>query len=185
MEYDKEKALEIIEKFNLSPKTLMVWKLRGNIPNKYLKADAPVNIIDNSKLEEAERIKEILKTGYFNISRLSEVTNISLDRIFYLKKSKSKMTEDEYLAFKKTINNIRLKLKKIDFEKIRKGVESEEKKFLRLHSNKLLVWNVILNRDDVDKSLRSLRYGSSVNFPVDRLDFIQDCVVVFLLKTQI
>lgn len=35
MEYSGQKGKEIIEKFNLNPSILYVWKCRNSIPNKY------------------------------------------------------------------------------------------------------------------------------------------------------
>ncbi|MXV39388.1 hypothetical protein GO491_11985 [Flavobacteriaceae bacterium Ap0902] len=186
MKFEKDKAEQIIQKFGLSEKTLNVWKTRGKIPSKYLEMEKrPVRIDSEKDKSEWKKIINILKTGLINKAQLSKLTEIKQDRIIYLQNGRGLPYREEFLKIKKLLNEIRIELKSIDFSKIRQGNELEIEKFLELNGNKLLVWNVILDRDKVARILSSLRLGTQKQFPYDRLAFIEQKILEFLLRTQI
>lgn len=187
MKFTEEKAREYIEFFGLSEKTFRVWKSRGKIPLKYSKLkDRPVYIDTSKELQEWQNIKSILNSDKINRKRLAELNNIKRDRLHRLYSSEiTKPLKSEFLDIKKSINQIRLELKKIDYNKLKMEDSSEVERFLALHENKLLVWTVIMHRSTVNSYLSNMRHGSNISFPVEDIGFIQDNITLFLEESKI
>ncbi len=118
MQFNEEKAQEIISKFDLDPKTIRVWKSRDKIPDKYFSDDyqKPVEA-SKSDLIIQQRIFKAMETGYLQLSVICELAGVKREKYMDVQRGKvSAFSAQEVLALKKEITKIKLLIVKT-FEK--------------------------------------------------------------------
>ena len=74
MDYDENKAKEIIQKYNVSKTTCRVWKNRGKIPSKYLNERYKPRESFSKNAGEYKRLREVLFLREIRLKKLA--TNI-------------------------------------------------------------------------------------------------------------
>ncbi len=181
MEFDEQKAVEIIKKFNLSEKTFRVWKSRNKIPNKYLKED--FKLPEKQSKADAllqQRITEIFKSGKINQSVFLELCGIRKDKYVDVNKGKSNYTPSEIIKIKSELNKLRLEIAKT-FEKF------SERQFLNLLNNPLLKYSVIIKnipRSDGYDQISYFKRGKHPN-PIWIWERVRDEYIIFAMKLRI
>ena len=110
MEFETEKAREIITRFGLYESTLKVWKTRNSIPERYFREGFEIK-----PKAEGERdaqgwrdIQRILGYGKINIMSVSRLTEIPENRIKDIIYKNIIPSKDEVLSLKKAINVLRI-----------------------------------------------------------------------------
>jgi len=61
MQFDENKAAEIVEKFGLKKKTIMVWRTRGAIPDRYFSEGFAIKGKTEGVLAEGERDEQAIR----------------------------------------------------------------------------------------------------------------------------
>ena len=114
MEFNEEKAQEIISKYELSEKTLRVWKTRRSIPDKYANEGygKVEPIFGNGDKLMQERIISILNMPELNRKTIVELSNCNLTRVNGVCAHKSTFTKEEMFALQKEIKRLRLDILK-------------------------------------------------------------------------
>lgn len=109
MEFNEEKAREIIERYSLSPNTLNVWKSRKSIPSKYAKEDyqQPEEISSAGKII-LDRIDELIKTNVLNFSVICEIVGIKRIQLADACKGKGRMNAEDIEKIRNEVNRSRL-----------------------------------------------------------------------------
>ena len=117
VEFDEQKAIELIKKFNLSENTLRVWKTRGAIPVKYLdeKYKPPTEATKAEKILE-QRINDILKSGLLNLTVVTELAEIQSQKSHDVVRGLSSYSHEEIIRLKTQINMLKITIVKT-FEK--------------------------------------------------------------------
>jgi len=115
MDYAEETAKEIIQKFNLSPTTLKVWKTRGKIPERYSIENFKIRKrpLDEYNISLSNNIKKILEYGKINISSLCRLTKLQYNTLSAFIYKTGFLTDEELLNIKKAINQMRIEVRSI------------------------------------------------------------------------
>ncbi|SPY23626.1 Uncharacterised protein [Odoribacter splanchnicus] len=154
MDFDAQIAREIIDKYNLSEKTLRVWKSRGHIPEQYSREEyKKVNPISESadKIIQ-ERIISVLNMPEINRRTVIKLANCDITRVNGVCAHKNTFTKEEMFSLEKEIKRLRLD--------ILKYTENFSESFLKLVGDKRLKLFVVLK----DRSLaKRLSYISKTN----------------------
>ncbi|PWJ53390.1 hypothetical protein CLV98_1233 [Dyadobacter jejuensis] len=202
MEYNQEKALEIIIKYNLSPITAKVWKTRGRIPEKYLNDTFIPRILAQNRADMAQynRGMEVFSNPKINTSALLEVSGVSKSSYFdAIRKSQEPrvmLDFNSFLTIKKELNRYRIKVKSLIEELANKQYYSDfDKKRLDqlFFSNIICVAQLIgCNRNDPqDKSFIAYhrllaRNRGRMSLHEDwEVEYVIDRFSIFLLETSI
>jgi hypothetical protein len=111
MQFDQQKALEIIQKYKLKPSILALWKTRGTIPDRYLKDyEAPENRSKLSIIEE-QIVLTKLSNKKLQLKAFFEKINIPISKY-----NDAKRTDKKQVPLQNTdiitINSELLRLKK-------------------------------------------------------------------------
>lgn len=133
IEFNEEMAREIIKKFGLDEKTLRVWKTRGSIPKQYF----------DPNFDTSERLKDH-DSEYQKFIKILNDERIAKTKFRCMGKKgndvareKDRMTENERIAFKTEIVEIRNSLSKcIKFTSVNNLIEMS--KDSRLHPTKII-----------------------------------------------
>jgi len=118
IEFEENKAIQLIQKYGLSKNTLKVWKTRGYIPAKYLD-DNYLPGTEASKAEHviANRIIEILNQNFFQANVICETAGVKPQKFFDVRRGNvSAFSAEETIALKKEIAKLRISIVKT-FEK--------------------------------------------------------------------
>lgn len=108
MDYNEEKAKELIEKYQLSPTTLKVWKSRGKIPDKYLREDyQPTEAVNRADAVRLSRLQELNKSELLNFTAIAEVCGIPQQRIADALRGKGRISPEEIDKVETEIKKIR------------------------------------------------------------------------------
>lgn len=109
MEFNEQKAIEIIEKYGLSETTLRIWKLRNSIPDKYTKDDyKPREIVDNDYLTNYKRLLETLKNEAVNTNTIARAADVSTNKINDALRNKVKLSNADFIKMKSEINALKI-----------------------------------------------------------------------------
>jgi len=82
MEFNDEKAFEIVRKFGLDEKTIKVWRTRGRIPDKYADPDfAMRKNISPALVVKHDRLTDILQSGYIHLNAFAKLSQIALHKL--------------------------------------------------------------------------------------------------------
>lgn len=108
MDYNEEKARELIEKYRLSPSTLNVWKCRGKIPDKYLREDyQPTEAVTRADAIRLSRLQDINKTELLNFTAIAEVCGIPQQQLADALRRKARISSEEIDKVETEIKKIR------------------------------------------------------------------------------
>ena len=107
MKYSEEKAREIINKYNLSPNTMKVWRTRGAIPDKYNNPEyTPTEKVSKADNVILARLAELNSRGYINFSVLCDVAKVNKQIIYDAMRMKGRIVRNN-------LDKIVLELKKL------------------------------------------------------------------------
>jgi hypothetical protein len=188
MNFDEEKAREIVERFGLSESTIKVWKTRGSIPNKYANPDytqpAKVSGVKDERLEE--RIKTILSNQKLNKSKLAELAGIDLQRMKGYYSNRVRMTPGDLIELKKAINHLKIDAikavndlanRQVGFSvTVKRFVEREEVSLQTLLKGDISRYNEVYGR---------LKKGTEVGTPHPTIAFLRECIAEFITELNI
>lgn len=163
MEFNEEKAKEIVERYNLSENTVRVWRNRNRIPDKYSDGNyqpAP----ETSKADRIilNRIKELKESGCINFTVLAELSGMDVTRLKDAVKGKGRIRKDE-------LDKVVMELKKLKVF-INNHLQNSPGKLKRLLENKLLKFYVINGKDEWPKSIC---YAISKEIQLSQHDFMR------------
>lgn len=80
MEFNEEKAKEIICKYNLSNSTIRVWRSRNSIPDRYKSDYVQIERVDNAARILLHRLRELMSANVLNFTVLTSVVCIDKSR---------------------------------------------------------------------------------------------------------
>lgn len=115
MEYNEEKALELIKKFSLSLTTNKVWKSRGAIPDKYLQEDyTPRVVSDLSSAQKItlDRVLSIFKGEELNAKTIEELCGFRQAFFSDLARSRTSISNTELNKIVVELQRLKLDIKK-------------------------------------------------------------------------
>ena len=138
MEFNEEKAQEIISKYGLSDKTLRVWKTRRSIPDKYANEEykKKITITENGDKLMQDRIISILKMNELNRKTIVQLAGCDMTRVNGVCVHKSTLTKEEMFVLQKEIKRLRID--------IMKYTQKFSDSFLKLIQDKRLKLHVII-----------------------------------------
>lgn len=177
MQFEEEKANEIIKKFNLDEKTVKVWKTRGKIPDKYAGTDYKVEqrISGNADKVTADRILSIIQSDEINASTLSELAGIANMRDIL--RQKSTLTESQLVSLKKEINRLKIDIK---------NSLNQEYLFKKIIVDKRIKYYPILRYSFTDNEIKQLIWQAEKSFiERDLLQRAKEAFIVFLFKLNV
>lgn len=163
MEFDEEKAREIVAKYGLSEKTILVWKSRNRIPDKY--ADENYNPApEASKADRIilSRIKELKEAGYINFAVLAELAGVDMQRLYDAVRGKGRIGKDE-------LEKVVLELKKLKAF-INNNLQNRPAVLKRLMDNKLIKYYSVNGKDEWAKAMY---YALSKQNQLSQADFMR------------
>lgn len=137
MDYNEEKARELIEKYQLSPSTLNVWRCRNKIPDKYLREDyQPSAPVDRADAVRLSRLRELNKTELLNFAVLAEVCGIQPAKLADAIRGKARISKEEIDKVEIEIKKVRTLIRNnIQFNmpsKLKKIFDCQEIKFYKV-----------------------------------------------------
>lgn len=162
MDFNEEKAKEIVSKHGLSANTAKVWKSRGRIPDKYLDENYSSTPMNNADKVILSRIREIVGYGLINVSVLCDVSGVSLSRLSDSIREKGRIDHDD-------LNKIVIEIKRLRVF-IKNNLQNEPKKLRALLSNKELKFYKINGKDEWAKAMN---YAISKENKLSDPDFVK------------
>lgn len=158
MEFNEDKAKEIVEKLGISEKTIQVWKSRGAIPNRYADENyTPTRKKTSADEIKLQRIRDILKSEVFNMQVVTELSGVAYPKLADALRGKGRISTDD---IDKVVNEIK-KLKSF----VRNKANADDVK--SLFKSRALKFYVINGKDDWAKSMY---YALSKNNDIYRND---------------
>lgn len=140
MEYTEEKAMEIMERYNLSPSTMKGWRFRGAIPDRYVNSSyKPTEKTGKADKVILARLAELNSRGYINFSVLCDVAKVNKQVIYDAMRMKGRIDRND-------LDKIVLELKRLRVF-IKNNLVNSPAKLKALFDNKILKFYVI-NGDD-------------------------------------
>lgn len=163
MKFNEEKAKEIVEKYNLSDKTVKVWRSRNAIPDKYADENyKPAPEVSKADRIILNRIKELKESGCINLTVLAELSGMDVTRLKDAVSGKGRIRKDE-------LEKVVMELKKLKVF-INNHLQNSPGKLKRLLENKLLKFYVVNGKDDWAKSVY---YAISKENQLSQHDFMR------------
>ena len=146
MEYTEEKAREIIEKYELSPTTMKVWRTRGAIPDRYSNPEyTPTEKASRADNIILARLAELNSRGYINFSVLCDVAKVNKQIIYDAMRMKGRIVRSD-------LDKLVLELKRLRVF-IKNNLVNSPAKLKALLDNKILKFYVINGDDNWAKSM--------------------------------
>ena len=146
MKYSEEKAREIVEKYNLSPTTMNVWRTRGSIPDKYNNPEyTPTEKTGKADKVILARLAELNSRGYINFSVLCDVAKVNKQIIYDAMRMKGRIDRND-------LDKIVLELKRLRVF-IKNNLVNSPMKLRSLFDNKTLKFYVVNGKDEWAKSM--------------------------------
>jgi len=145
MEFNEKRALEIIDKYGLSLKTLKTWKSRGNIPGKYFDKKYTGTNKPVCNKTEIRQLKDILTIDF-----IVEI-KFSIPYIFDYKAEKYKPKKAVFIQVQKEVKELK--------RKFQSYVNTPT------HNN----LSIILKDDRISNSLLFADAGKEIQKMIDRL----------------
>lgn len=154
MEFNEEKAKELIDKYSLSPTTLKVWETRNRIPDKYADEsyENPIFITEKADYIIWNRVLSVLQMKEINTDTFIHLVKADRARFYATIKGKSRVTVNEFTGFIKEIKRLKIDILKWTEKYTEKG-------FMNLISDERLKHFVIANNDYIGKRLQHGREG--------------------------
>jgi hypothetical protein len=113
MEYTDELAHEVVKKFDLSDKTIKVWKTRGKIPAKYFQEGFEKRKeLDRAGLALQKKLMGILKSPKLNAKYIAELAEIPYHTVQDCMNERQNISEQELNGLRKRLQEFRIDLKK-------------------------------------------------------------------------
>lgn len=163
MEFNEEKAREIVAKYGLSEKTIFVWKSRNRIPDKYMdEGYRPVPEASKADRIVLERIKGLKENGYINFAVLSELAGVDTQCLYDAVRGKSRIGKED-------IGRTVLELKKLKAF-INNNLQNRPAALKRLMDNKLIKYYSVNGKDEWAKSMY---YAISKGNQLSQTDFMR------------
>lgn len=164
MEFNEDRAKEIIEKFSLDIKTLRVWKSRNSIPDRYFDENyQPAEKVEAAGRIILSRLAELRKSEVLNFSVIAKLAGVDRDRINDAIKGGC-INRSDIDAFVKEIKKQRVFILNSLLER------QEQKKLNRLLENKGIKHYVILGKNSWSNSII---YALQNQYPIAEIDYIQ------------
>jgi hypothetical protein len=111
MEFNEKTALEIIERYSLSPNTLKVWKTRNSIPDKYADTNYKARKILESHMNTAHEILgNVMRLSSLNAKAVCGTAGVSYFK--FCDMDKVALSEDDYKALRRVLKEIKLQAAK-------------------------------------------------------------------------
>lgn len=181
MKFDEDKALQIINTFDLDEHTLAVWKTRGKIPDRYFKDDyqKPEDLKD----QVHDKLLTILESEKLNIKAIAERSGIAYQKFQDVQADRSSFSAQEYTAIKVALNTLRIDAKKHVETYTSKGRVTERevelfKKFLK-NNREIVISHVFKN-----KRMRDWKSGK-VTLQPEEYRNAMDELSIFVLETSL
>lgn len=187
MEFSEEKALEIIEKYELSPKTVKVWRTRGKIPKKYFEEGFEKRTpLKKSDLIVQGRLIKIFQSEKINVKTLCEVSEVSYRTVIDVLMGRQNLSKQQLTKLKTNLNKLRIDVKKV-VEDCQRGfnVKRDEdlKQVLRCKEIKPIVILREMPESDVKKVYDW--YYKNTAIPDYLKKDVVDRLSVFVLETSL
>lgn len=159
MKYTEKKALEIIEKFELSPNTLKVWKSRDKIPDKYFKEGFQKPEKLTSKQDN--QLKQLIKIEFLNFACMS----VKYSKIQDYKRQdekQTKLSKQDFILLLADVSQVLTKLRAFKSVPNNKNLstltaDKRIKKFVLFRDNKLALDRFKNKRDVYDYEFKSMK----------------------------
>lgn len=188
MEFNEEKAKEIVLKHNLDEKTIRVWRTRNNIPNKYLNPELGINIPvkGEKQVQELKRIKAILANEKLNIASIARLSDIPATKIKDVLRGKSNFSANDLICLKKAITSL-----KIAVANVLSALEAArypnfpERQLSELYKRSELSFFVVLNRDRSVYSKIEAMSNRNIRFPSEHIDAIKQALAILSIELTI
>ena len=178
MKFNEKQANEIIAKYNLSKKTLRVWRNRGSVPDKYFKINytQPTPTTKGQKVKQA-LLMNLLKSGAINLTVLADSAGVKHSRVIDAKREVASLSIDDYTALKTELKRLKLLIAKT-FEVYS---ENSLKKLLK---NKTLHYSVIVkDRLQISRIEQVRKRGRTPD--IEMYNDLKDKYIVFAITMNI
>jgi hypothetical protein len=179
MKFTEEKAADIIAKFKLSEKTILVWKTRNKIPDMYFNADFKKRETTRAGDVINQRLLNLLCSKTINIKVLSELTGIAYSSFAdaMRKTNQTRLADADIKIIKVEINRLKINIAQT-FEKF------SPLKLNALFKNRLIVYTKIISNKNVTDKISYIRQGKQ---EPDQFLFnqVKDNYIIFAMTLNI
>ena len=188
MEFNKEKAAEIVAKFGFSKKTINLWAFRGSIPDMYFDPEfkLPGKITGEKNTQLLKRIIDVLKNEKVNISSITRLAGIHEQKVRDVLINKCPFSIEDLNALRKAINTVRIDVTKT-LESLENDIDAGayETNFKNLYNRPELKMFVILNRNKWLLRKAKEFVSGKRPFPTKDIDTIKQSLAVYLIETAL
>lgn len=146
MKFDEKTAENIRKKYNLSKKTVKVWKSRNKIPDRYFEENYSKRVVTPVTRKINGQIRDILQTGKIHIANLSESAGVKQHLILDMYARDESDPRRIYLSSENT-KKIVNQLKKLQVEITETFKTYNLKNFTSLLQNPLIYRHRVVKRD--------------------------------------
>ena len=109
MQYTEKLAISVAKIHPIDEKTLRVWKTRNAIPNKYFDLDGSIaQSVDKTPISDSDKYRLLAVFDSRNIN-FSEIKAIPATKLSDFSRGKGRITQVEYISFKKEIVDLKNK----------------------------------------------------------------------------
>lgn len=189
MEYNEEKAKEIISQHGLSPKTDKVWKTRGKIPDKYAREGFEMRKpLSRAEIEKQDYLKKIIRSEKINTEYWGESAGLPRILIFDVGRDRQNMSQQELLKVVKALQKFRIQVKEVIELCQGKNVygKAQNEALLKLLRSDWFHYTNLLEFDVTDYGrVMHWRQGKMDNIPDNLKARVIDRLAIFLLETSV
>ena len=177
MEFDEQKAREIVSQFGMSDKTIRVWKIRGRTPDKY--ADTGYQPRSTSKAGDIrhQRFVELLESGIISITVLSELIQLPEIKLTDAKRGKTRLSDAD-------LDKCLIEIKRLKITIAKTFQTFSPLQLKHLFSNHLIHYTKIVTDKELMYKISYVRKGKE---EPDRLlwQLVKDKYVIFAITLNI
>lgn len=156
MEYDEKLANEISQKFNISEKTIRVWKNRGFIPDRYFDGRGKK---EKTEMTDAQRfiLDRIKACEFINFKYLCSIAEIDSDKLIKSFKDRNSLSDEQFNRVVFHVRTLKCDIK----NSLLKNTSLEYKRIM--NDKRLHYYLIVTNKIDADRIKRSLNNNSDIS----------------------
>jgi hypothetical protein len=183
MNFDENKAKELINKYSLSKKNLYIWRKNNHIPDIYDYKDTSVykNMIERHIPLLRSHTYTLLNTRKIKQTILNDVSGLGRNKLNRVMLDQGSLSYEEYLSLIDVIFDI-----KVQTEQAIDALRNKMKEPLHNYFSQEIinVMAVFQNNNEVYMKVNQSKKNHGRTFPFEYADLIEGYLHVFLLELK-
>eukprot|EP01024_Parvocaulis_polyphysoides_P030720 TRINITY_DN27980_c0_g1_i1.p1 TRINITY_DN27980_c0_g1~~TRINITY_DN27980_c0_g1_i1.p1 ORF type:complete len:187 (-),score=17.50 TRINITY_DN27980_c0_g1_i1:264-824(-) len=166
MEFNEEKAKEVIQKFGLDNSTVGVWKTRNEIPDRYFDEEFHPEKLKKVDVESINSLINVMCLDEVNLSEMFRKYPNTYQNIKDLKRKKSRLTEEEAGLIKKKIILLKNEVRQL----------IERRNYLGLLNHPEIRYHTVLKQLCTEEERKHIAYCRSKN-KLSESNYVNDRII--------